>query len=199
MAFAACSGKKTVTRRLLRLKGPEPDQLGHGAYILRPLRETDSGAADCHWSFFLSHDPSRRAYKAPVIHGPIVNRPVTILTTWAVAAEYDELAPSELPNGARGKFWHAGMSRTKPPDGLGRLRSGRFLPSLLRPLMPRIHIDASASVERLHAITEEDAKAEGVEAAPTHIDGFRSIFARLNGRGSWAGNPLVWRIPFKLA
>lgn len=69
----------------------------------------------------------------------------------------------------------------------------------------------SVRVERLHEITEEDAKAEGVtlgedrswahreaglEYKP-HVIAFSSLWQSINGKGSWDANPWVWVIQFK--
>lgn len=79
-------------------------------------------------------------------------------------------------------------------------------------------------VERLQAITEEDAVAEGVERAPgrdvpaamgggvetwrdyrdddawctSACASFASLWQSLNGAGSWAANPWVWRVAFRV-
>jgi hypothetical protein len=79
----------------------------------------------------------------------------------------------------------------------------------------RIDLEITAvRVERLQAITEEDARAEGVTLEPcTHpdcgsgqgrcaADSYRATFAvlwdRINGkRSSWASDPWVWAITFR--
>ncbi|MBZ4371445.1 hypothetical protein [Corallococcus sp. AS-1-6] len=89
---------------------------------------------------------------------------------------------------------------------------------------PSIHMPRRASrltlevvsvrAERLHDITEEDAKAEGAkpigitfrdEARGTRIvpslggpyrDGFRILWESINGAESWDVNPWVWRVEF---
>ncbi len=72
-------------------------------------------------------------------------------------------------------------------------------------------------VERLQAITEDDAKAEGVERwahvvrGPlfpcsegdeihpdgTHAYGYRLLWDRINGAGAWDANPWVWALTFR--
>lgn len=74
-------------------------------------------------------------------------------------------------------------------------------------------------VERLNAISEEDAKAEGVErfdtgwrdysserpGEPTGAcfaearDSFRTLWESINGEGSWESNPWVWVVDFRRA
>lgn len=70
--------------------------------------------------------------------------------------------------------------------------------------------------ERLHEITEEDARAEGVEPAcdcgmcrrglepcmgmePVYRDRFRGLWDTINGdRAAWASSPWVWRVAFEV-
>jgi hypothetical protein len=81
---------------------------------------------------------------------------------------------------------------------------------------PSIHMPRWASritlrvtdvrVERLHDIEESDAEAEGVDAAwgnvgadalPLYVEGFKRIWAKINGEDSWATNPWVWVVSFE--
>lgn len=67
----------------------------------------------------------------------------------------------------------------------------------------------SVRVERLHDITEEDAKAEGVSESMScgYLDNgtsscsprckFKNLWQSINGKGSWDLNPWVWMIQFK--
>lgn len=75
-------------------------------------------------------------------------------------------------------------------------------------------------IEKLHDITEDDAKAEGIEpkewhwvphplkpvskpkfsggwSACTHLKAFQNLWSKINGEDSWAKNPWVWVISFK--
>lgn len=80
---------------------------------------------------------------------------------------------------------------------------------------PSIHMPRAASrilleiisvrVERLQAISEADAMAEGclgklAEAAPAADEAreqFRDLWQSINGADSWAANPWVWVVEFK--
>lgn len=93
---------------------------------------------------------------------------------------------------------------------------------------PSIHMPRAASrilleivsvrVERLNDISEEDAKAEGIEnnprldpAGPCHwrhygrehtgincpIESYRTLWEAISGAGSWDANPWVWVVEFK--
>ena len=83
---------------------------------------------------------------------------------------------------------------------------------------PSIHMPRAASritlevtgvrVERLQAITEDDAMAEGVAPAPfckagrphgqEHVEAFEELWDKINGaRASWSSNPFVWVVEFR--
>ena len=47
-------------------------------------------------------------------------------------------------------------------------------------------------VERLQQISEQDAKAEGVES----VAEYAALWDSINGVGSWAENPWVWVLCF---
>lgn len=88
------------------------------------------------------------------------------------------------------------------------------------PWRPSIHMPRWASritleitgirVERLQEISEEDAKAEGVDSieccvsgdpeAPhedRYVAGFHHLWESINGPGSWEANPWVWVVEFR--
>lgn len=98
----------------------------------------------------------------------------------------------------------------------GSERPFRWRPSLHMPRWAsRIALDVvSVRVERLQAITEADAFAEGVEANPYVMcdgttdeamsisarDNFRSLWDTINGKRpgcSWGDNPWVWVVEFR--
>jgi hypothetical protein len=86
----------------------------------------------------------------------------------------------------------------------------RFCPEACARLFVEI---VSVRAERLHAITEEDAKREGVTLAPmkatingepgavhpmSHLMAFTFLWDAINAkRAPWASNPFVWRVEFR--
>lgn len=89
----------------------------------------------------------------------------------------------------------------------------KWRPSIFMPRSAsRIALKITAvRVERLQAITEADAKAEGCDVADLHrcypsrhaamiqtyCRGYEKLWERINGPGSWAKNPWVWVIEFR--
>lgn len=56
----------------------------------------------------------------------------------------------------------------------------------------------SVRVERLQAISEQDAIAEGIErVAGSPVDSYRSLWERINGTGGWDANPWIWVVEFR--
>lgn len=102
-------------------------------------------------------------------------------------------------------------------------RVRRAVKSVVAPWRPSIYMPRWASritlevtevrVQRLKDISEEDARAEGVErgcppscgpvvgcdpgAKHGHRDSFCSLWGSINGPASWATNPWIWAITFK--
>ena len=91
---------------------------------------------------------------------------------------------------------------------------GRWRPSIHMPRWAsRILLEITdVRVERLNAISEEDAQAEGMELTgwrPTYsdpdsggevmtpYDNFAELWSSIYGDGSWQANPWVWVISFK--
>ena len=114
---------------------------------------------------------------------------------WAARHLYDKTPPSAIPTGELVLY---GAS-----CGLGGLR-GR--PSIHMPRWAsRLTLDVtSVRVERVQAISEDDALAEGVTVgndptgATTAREAFLFLWDRVNGaRAPWASNPLVWVVGFR--
>lgn len=87
-------------------------------------------------------------------------------------------------------------------------RVGRFMPKSAC----RIWLEVTGvKVERLHDITDQDSKAEGIESTQqfknavaanpkrsnNHAVGFMYLWHDINGRESWDANPWVWVVSFR--
>lgn len=85
------------------------------------------------------------------------------------------------------------------PDHGWRLKVARFLPGWA--VRMRLEV-TDVRIERLLDITEEDARAEGVEKSQDKIFPYTYAYATLwetiNGRGTWKENPWVWVVSFRI-
>jgi hypothetical protein len=97
--------------------------------------------------------------------------------------------------------------------GVGSARIDRWRPSIHMPRWAsRITLEITdVRVERLQAISEADAIAEGIQLlngrytfnAGLHesrsaVESYRWLWESINGTGSWDANPWVWVISFKM-
>lgn len=93
---------------------------------------------------------------------------------------------------------------------VGRWYPGRFMSRWASRILLEV---TEIRVERLHAITDAEARAEGVDLGkmlPATINGergtvmffeprkaFAVLWNQINGKGSWESNPWVWKISFR--
>ena len=132
--------------------------------------------------------------------------------TWRTTRGLDHCKPTALMLGAPIEYvadqWRAGFGLREK----GKTRVSLFM----RRWMSRLTLEiVEIRLERLQAITEADAKAEGVTptsrnhtaAAVAYIFGakefqahksaYATLWEKINGAGSWALNPWVWVVTFK--
>lgn len=136
---------------------------------------------------------------------------------WRTDRAHDHLPPRQIPAGSR-VLYEAGNKELIRRQNLGgRFRHGMFMPRWASRTLLEL---TDVRVERLQAISNEDALAEGIHTwlASLYLDpkvseadveamvtrfgtGPRAVYAALwesiNGAGSWALNPLVWVNTFK--
>jgi len=106
-------------------------------------------------------------------------------------------------------YWADGSTepRSAPPDYNPMIYSyQKIRPSIHMPRWAsRITLEiVSVRVERLQAISEADARAEGAPWAAcgspqegSQKAGFARLWESINGDGSWAANPWVWVVEFR--
>jgi hypothetical protein len=148
---------------------------------------------------------------------------------WRVPNNLDDLSPKQIGdacvNAGYQKPWcpiqyEADGVRTSEKDWRefgphpstvtpGRYRHARFMPRWASRILLEV---TDMRVERLQAISEEDARSEGAEStfAPRwysdrygslcgsqHRHGFVGVWEAINGADSWHANPFVWVVSFK--
>lgn len=90
--------------------------------------------------------------------------------------------------------------RATDPDWAS-MEGWKWKPSIFMPRQAsRISLEIeSVRVEKLQDISEEDAIAEGSEAAGqlTAVNRFTNLWVKINGEGSFDANPWVWVIEFR--
>ncbi len=197
MVRAILDGRKTQTRRIVK---PQPDEDG--------LAKVTDGP----WV-----DTSERVYRCPF--GQPGDR-LWVRETWqAIHDSLDEFGNVDertwMPfiHKAADSYWHAVYAEE---FGVFNREDRGF------PWRPAIHMPRWASrilleitdvrVERLNAISQEDAQAEGMELTgwrPTYsdpdsggevmtpYDNFAELWSSIYGDESWQANPWVWVIEFK--
>jgi hypothetical protein len=121
---------------------------------------------------------------------------------WRTSKVADELKPSQLVFGGCNPIWHEAQNEVPfHPSDFGKLRPSIFMPRWASRITLEI---TGVRVERLHAINEVDAIAEGAPWAAcgspqdgSHKAGYAQLWESINGPGSWGLNPWVWVIEFK--
>lgn len=126
---------------------------------------------------------------------------------WRAMAEHDASRPLDIP-------WRAPVvyEASRHPDTLfGKLRPGMFMPRWASRITLEI---VGVRVERLHDISEADARAEGIvpfrdghgwhteegrHYAGSAIDAYLNLWTDINGEESAKANPFVWCIEFRKA
>lgn len=175
MVRAILDGQKTQTRRLWNAQRMWER---HGDIALLDHIPPIGHGAD-----FWSH-------RCP--YGEIGDR-LWVREPWRTLGRYDHLPPRDVPQDAPIVYSTTGAEW----DGVsGRYRHARFMPRRFSRITLAV---ADVRVERLHTITADDARAEGVEALGRVTDprgAFCALWCSINGEESWQSNPWVWAITF---
>lgn len=215
MVRAILAGQKTQTRRIVK---PQPD-------IVQPGPIPGAGI-----SAVCTPDDQRLGRLGKIIPCPY-GQPgdrLWVRESFRFAASLDPLAPSACADkcldagyrtpwaptqyeadGQRVGRWH-GFDTPPVVTEPGKLRASIHMPRFASRILLEI---VSVRVQRLQAITEADARAEGVDfdpgdggtfwvpgfscASDSAADAFRLLWRSINGDGSWAADPCVWAVEFR--
>jgi hypothetical protein len=202
MVRAILDGRKTQTRRIVRLPCPR-GVLSKGGWR--------------RW------DPERPEDRKSMAFGSwVYGRPgdrLWVRETWALVrgggynsfvGDYEDVDFHETKVPAEAK--PRGYSTAWRADGgweeLSRADGAFWRPSIHMPRWAcRLVLEVTdVRVQRLQEISEEDAKAEGVEVVPdepfewNHMRQFQALWDDINGkRAAWASNPWTWVVSFRKA
>lgn len=203
MVRALLDGSKTQTRRVVK---PQP-----AGEIQRQVPGLDHWIDSKYWerkNQKENHGIGTRGFTCP--HGKAGHR-LWVREAWRVIAVADCFAPREIT--AASRIWYEAQGALPfHPSEFGRLRPSMFMPRWASRITLEI---TGVRVERLQDISEADALAEGVVKGPDHYAppvpekvkafydtsarrAYRHIWETINGPGSWAVNPWVWVIEFKV-
>ncbi|WP_205520003.1 hypothetical protein [Pyxidicoccus caerfyrddinensis] len=211
MVLAILAGRKTVTRRVLTASFPPV-----GKRVPGPAYERASMTNDA--ALLKGDNVEPLTVVCP--YGQPGDR-LWVKETWRPAASsLGQRIGWRITYAADGAVLFSDLARV---DAAWRCpaaaKRGNVTPLFMPRWASRLTLEVvSVRVERLHDITEEDARAEGVERHPTengwrnyepepHFEGvayhttaresFASLWRFLNGAESWDASPWVWRVEFK--
>ena len=187
MVRAILEGRKTQTRRIVNDK--------HLPFVTNMLENFVNNQWD----------------KRPFPYGKPGDR-LWVRETWATAATFDHMKPSNIPKGQH--IWCTVEDDSDFVVSAGHWR-GKTRPSIFMPRWAsRITLEIkSIRVERLQEISEEDAKAEGMELTPvgtatwSNRQSFQVLWDSINANRkdkqgnplpyTWDDNPWVWVVEFE--
>ena len=193
MVRAILSGAKTQFRRILK-----PQPAPYVEFVREHAPEVYGPGALCAFR----EDGKTHHRMAPCPYGQPGDR-LYVKETWAPR---DQQAMTERDRSS--VFYRADDERRHETDG--RWKSPIHMPRWASRLTLEI---TGVRVERLQAISEADAIAEGVTAVSsggvtlftttgvncfqTAKDAYAALWESINGPGSWDANPLVWVVEFR--
>lgn len=221
MVLAILEGRKTQTRRIVTPQPTKPtENYKPDLYRGKKPNEWAFWMPDNRMSeprtWFPQYQPGetiavREAFKTFDCYDHMTPKDIADIYDARKEPDYLGTAPllylADQKMNARGSLV---MGGTKNVYKWGRYRHARFMPAALA----RLHITiAAVRIERLHDITEEDARAEGVTLLPSerltepveihgrtfgpHFIAFSRIWNSINGPDSWAANPWIWAYTFR--
>lgn len=201
MVRAIMSGRKTQTRRIMRTQPPSGTIRMYAEESADFLTKTDRWNAEYvnmgrQWT-------NGALYRCP--YGQPGDR-LWVRETWATSLCCDDRPPRETNNHGL-PFWYNADGTVRytgaNEGGPGFTTRGKWRPSINMPRWAsRITLEvAGVRVQRLNMITDIDAMHEGAEQVGdcdgALVDGYRQLWERINGTGSWSANPWVWVIEFR--
>ena len=172
MVRAVLAGKKTETRRMAGLK-----ELNEYPYTWNIVDPVDG---------FITLENDVYGWEQPKHPYGVAGDTLWVRETFTLT-QFNEPVYRADAKDKKGYRWHS--IATGDPE-----HEVKWKPSLfMRKEQSRITLTVKGvTLERLHEITDEGARAEGVKDRAE----YESLWKQLNGEESWAVNPWVWVVKF---
>ncbi|OAM21655.1 hypothetical protein A7P89_07475 [Eikenella corrodens] len=183
MVRAILEGRKTQTRRIVNPQ-PKNRRGGRWMYCYESTNKKDEGSFSYSWPDKNGNCCAERGWESQITYrcpyGQVGDR-LWVREAWAVHPETGSLLYRADDDALENIRW-------KPSIHMPRKHS-RILLEM-----------TSIKVERLQAISREDALAEGTDSDPAAVDpigSFAKYWDYINGVESWETNPWVWVVGFR--
>ncbi len=218
MVRALLEGNKTQTRRAIN---PQPEQcrIGKcaqaGSHWIWKGHHTEWDAYVKHRGLFYWENPYGQPGDRLWVRENLVRSDYALWGMYAADRKWVTSAPPAMPLRI---CWHSKRDRS-----LCRSEERKYVPSIHMPrIASRITLEVvKVRAERVMEITAADAIAEGIEfCRPSDgceivykdyvhnpddefewysdpVDSYRSLWEKINGKGSWTLNPWVWVVEFR--
>lgn len=185
MVKAILEGRKTMTRRVLK---PQPAGEVYWNSLLAEWRWMDADGYD---------DEVNDPVVIPYAPGDLL----WVREAHAIVGNVDPGFVLYRANGYEAECERHGFDKPFPPEADVSWRPSIHMPRWASRITLRV---TAVKVERLQEISEDDAKAEGVEkpilahwSALPFKSAFRGIWLDLHGPGAWDANPFVAAYSFE--
>lgn len=210
MVRAILDGRKTQTRRIMKIQ-PE-----HSGFGLRRVIDSKNGSDDgkYFWSLSDACGLKIRSKSFTCPFGSVGDR-IWVREAFRVHSRATEVATLVYKASERNS-WTEQTNRVPVSVCNKPATPEKWTPSLYMPRWAsRLLLEITdVRVERLNAISEEDARAEGIidggclncgepepcgcaNPEPDATDAFAYLWQSIYGSDSWNANPWVWVIEFK--
>lgn len=225
MIQAILAGNKTQTRRIVKpdgvnaieyMAGSNDDQTEFEFLGLRygPWIDDANKEQAPEWLVYCSEYPEEGIIPIGQGYG-VAGDQIWVKETWQAAIGWDRTKPSEIDKHAPiffpadGSELHVDAWDDWETRAYGKLRPSIFMPRWAS----RIQLEITCiRIERLQDCSEADAVAEGIKVdecghAIRKIDdvawgsakgAYAELWESINGPGSWAANPWVWVLEFRV-
>ncbi len=195
MVRAILDGRKTQTRRIIKLNGQLPEFCGPRGCQSDP---TCWGWEDGEWGDWitLEKEEGQRLGWRDLNVANQAGDTLWVREGWRTLHKWNDLAPRHLPDDQDKIDYLADGGVRNPLWAWGKGRPSIHMPRWASRISLKV---TGVKVERLQDISEADAEAEGAEpileppdggGAP-HVEGFQALWKSINGAQSWQANPWV--------